>query len=189
MNGDVKLLKNSVPFDELYTHYHKKFVRFAFNYTRDLSVSEDFTNEAFIYYWENKSRLPDDTNIPAYVLTSIKNRCLSHLRHIELRENINNKILSDAQWELFTRISRLEACEPREIFTKEIQQIVDQTLRSFPEQTRLIFSLSRFEQLSHKEIAQQLNISTKSVEFHITKCIKKLRLELKDYYPLIFLIL
>lgn len=85
------------------------------------------------------------------------------------------------QRELDLRISTLEACEPATIFDTEIQRIVYKTLEQLPEQSRHIFILSRYHNTPNKKIAEQLGISIKSVEFHITKALKLLRLELKDY--------
>ncbi|MBP8893433.1 MAG: hypothetical protein KBH09_13860, partial [Saprospiraceae bacterium] len=54
-------------------------------------------------------------------------------------------------------------------------------LNNLPEQSALVFELSRFECLTNKEIAKKLNITTKGVEYHITKVLKMMRLELSDY--------
>jgi RNA polymerase sigma-70 factor (ECF subfamily) len=85
------------------------------------------------------------------------------------------------------RIARLEAFEPSEVFTNEILELVDKTLKYLPEQTRQIFVMSRYRNIPHKEIAKRLNISTKSVEFHITKTLRILRSELRDYFPIAIL--
>ena len=91
------------------------------------------------------------------------------------------------QRELNLRISTLEACNPNMIFDSEIQHIVNKTLEGLPQQSRNIFILSRYQNTSNKMIAEKLGISVKSVEFHITKVLKVLRLEWKDYLISIFL--
>ena len=170
-------------FSALYNANYDKFVRFANRYVRDLGIAEDIASDAFIYYWENKSRLPDNTNVKAYILTSIKNKCISYLRHQCIKENAISDMLSDMEWERNSRIARLEAFEPSEVFTREILEMVDKALKLLPEQTRRIFMMSRYQYMSHKEIAENLNISTKSVEFHIAKTLKVLKAELRDYFP------
>lgn len=171
-------------FNQLYKEYHPQFVRFANTYVRDNLVAEDVTTEAIIYYWENRFKLENESNIAAYILTVIKHKCLNYLRHLQIHEEYSESMRAYSQWELNTRISTLEACEPQELFTIEIQEIVRQTLKNLPEQTKKIFLMSRYENKSHKEIAEQLRISTKGVEFHINKALKVLRVSLKDYYPL-----
>jgi RNA polymerase sigma-70 factor (ECF subfamily) len=170
-------------FSVLYNANYEKFVRFAHRYVRDLIIAEDITSDAFIYYWENRIRLPEDTKVEAYILTSIKNKCLSYLRH----QSIHEHVMSDMEWEMSSRITRLEAFEPSEIYTKEILELVDKTLKSLPEQTRQIFIMSRYRYMSHKEIAEKLNISTKSVEFHIARSLRILKSELRDYFPMVLI--
>ena len=92
----------------------------------------------------------------------------------------------DLAAELSTRISTLEACNPDEIFSEEVESIVRETLDLLPEQTRRIFLLSRFENKSNKEIAEEMKISIKGVEYHISKALKVLRVSLKDYLPLFY---
>ncbi len=168
-------------FNELYTNYYTRFVRFANSYIRDLSAAEDIVTESFMAYWEKKAGLPADSNIQAYILTTIKNKCLNHLQHSELKNRILTDIQDHVQWELNLRISTLEACDPEELFSTEVQQIIKETLALLPEKTLEVFNLSRYQNKSHKEIAKVLNITTKGVEFHITKALMLLRKSLKDY--------
>ena len=91
--------------------------------------------------------------------------------------------------ELDLRISTLKACEPDQIFNTEIQHIVNKTLQEMPEQSRKIFMLSRYQNLANKQIADSLDISLKTVEAHITKVLRILRLRLKDYLVTILIIL
>jgi len=176
-------------FNRIYTDYRSRFVRFANSYVKDISVAEDITTEAFIAYWENRNTIASDSNIPAYILTIIKNKCLNYLSRSELKSRILTNLQGNAEWELNLRISTLEACNPEELFSTEIKRIVDDTLASLPEKTLKVFRLSRYKNKSHKEIAKILNITTKGVEFHITKALARLRTNLKDYIFFILFIL
>jgi len=174
-------------FNQLFTDYQGRFIRFANTYVNDVAIAEDFVVEALLYYWENRHSLNNESNIPAYILTIIKYKCLNHLQHLQVREAVTEKMRDHAEWELHTRIATLEACEPYELFTAEAQEIVDRTLEKLPEQTRRIFLMSRYQNKSHKEIAAELGMTTKNVEFHITKALKLLRHNLKDYLPFFLL--
>ena len=90
-----------------------------------------FVVESMMYYWENKDRLSADTNIPAYVLTTIKHKCIDYLRHQQVYQDASDEIARIYAWELSGRIMTLEDFEPYEVFTKEIQEIVDRTLDAF----------------------------------------------------------
>jgi RNA polymerase sigma-70 factor (ECF subfamily) len=106
------------------------------------------------------------------------------LKQVERRSEILTSIGNCAQWELDFRINTLEACDPAEIFSAEIQKIVSDTLSEMSQRTLEIFVLSRYKNKSHKEIAEKLGITTKGVEFHISKALSLLRLKLKDYLSL-----
>lgn len=153
-----------------------------------MAVAEDIYMEAIIQYWEKRYNLPPDTNIPAYILTSVKNKALNHLRHQSIRIDAEDQLYDHRQRELNFRISSLDSCDPSELFTNEVKKIIQDTLNELPEQTRTIFFESRFENKTNREIAAKLGISIKTVEFHISKALKLFRIRLKDYLP-VFLIL
>jgi RNA polymerase sigma-70 factor (ECF subfamily) len=182
-------MSDNLSFSQLFIDYQAKFVRFAASYVHDQSLAEDFTSDALIYYWENRHKLPSDTNIPAYILTSIKNKCLNHLQHIKVREKVNIELYTINQWELSMRIATLDALDPSEMYTSEILEIVNKTLSTLSETDRLIFRKSRFDGLSNKDIAKELNISVKTVEAHLTRTLKHIRSELKDYLSVCLLML
>lgn len=172
-----------ISFNQLYEEFQKRFVRFANTYLRDLTAAEDITIEAIMVYWENRHSLSKDSNVPAYILTIIKNKCLNYLRHQQIQDEYSDKIKDYYEWELNTRIATLQACEPYELFISEIQKLVEQTLADMSERTRTIFMLNRYENKSYKEIALLMNITPKGVDFHISKALKMLQTNLKDYFP------
>ena len=173
-------------FSRLFTTCRKRFIRFADTYVRNRAVAEDATTEAFIYYWEHRHTLTPDSNIPAYILAIIKHKCLHHLEHLRVQEMASEQIKEHAAWELNTRISTLKACEPDDLFANEIQEIAQKTLRLLPERTQQIFRMSRYDNLSYKEIAEHFGITVKGVEFHISKALKPLYRNLKDYLFVFF---
>lgn len=173
---------NSQLFSQLFIDHQNRFVRFANSYVHDMATAEDIASDAIIYFWENRNRLPDDTNIPAYILATIKNKCLNQLQHARMREKVNARMLTNAQWDMDMRIASLTALEPTEIYTNEIHDLVNKALLKLPEKTREIFYKSRFDLMSNRDIAENLDISVKSVEWHITNAIKLLRCELGDYF-------
>lgn len=177
--------ENVKTLSRLLESYKGRFISFANSYVQDFSVAEDFTMEAFMDYWEMKDMLQPDSNVPAYILTLIKHKCLNHLKRRQLHEDISQRLRAVAEWELNLQISSLEVCEPTELFTAEIKEIVNSTLRQLPEQTRRIFLMSRVGNKTRKEIANELNMTSKGVEYHIAKALSALRINLKDYYTLL----
>ena len=146
-----------------------RFHPFSHTYVHDEMVAEDIVMEAFMYYWNNRENLPEGANPQAYVLTVIKHRCIDHLRHEQVSQDVHGELYQLRLWELSTRIASLEDFEPSDLFTDEIRHLVARALAALPEQTRRVFLMSRRENLSHREIAERLGITVKGVEFHITK--------------------
>lgn len=168
----------------LYKEYKDRFIYFARTYIFDKETAEDIVMESFLYYLEKRDELHDN-NIPSYILSVVKNKCLNYLTRLRKQQEIGKHLMEMESWELNLQISSLEACDPDALFSAEIRAIIKTTLAGFPEQTREIFIRSRFNNESHKEIALRMNLSTKSVEYHITKVLKVLRVALKDYFQYI----
>ena len=168
-------------FTRIFTEYNLRFVRFACSYVKDNSVAEDLVMDSAMTFWKKKESLFEDTNIPAYILSVLKNKCIDHLRHISVMNSVSEQYSSTQLWELDTRIMALESFDPNEVFKEEIITIVNKTLESFPKNTRDIFVKNRFGNLSYKEIASMYGISVKGVEYHISKVLDALRSHLVDY--------
>lgn len=175
-------------FNELYRKHYDGFVRFADSYVLDRAVAEDMVAESFMAYWNNRKSMRADSNVRAYLLTVLKNKCLNHLHQRQFREKQLHDIGKVSQWDLQTRISTLEVCNPEEVFSAEIQQLVDKAVRELPERTLQVFLMSRYEHKSNKEIAAALGITVKGVEFHVTKALEQLRRQLRDYLPALVLL-
>ena len=173
-------------FNYLFTNYKGRFIHFARTYVDDEMTAEDIVVESLMYYWENRQKLDFHSNVQAYILTVIKHKCLDHLRQLRIQEDFVEYVKTSETRKLNLRIATLEACNPERIFSEELQGLVDNALLSLPAQTRDIFTRSRYHNRSHKEIADALGLSTKAVEFHITKALKVLRVALKDYLPTLF---
>lgn len=129
--------------------------------------AEDIVAESLVKYWRLSLSQEVETS-ETLLLTILKNKALDYLRHKVIHESAIENIMELNDRELNIRISTLEACDPEEIFSHEIQTIIHNTLQSLPEQTRRIFEMSRFENKTVKEIAEETNITAKGVEYHIT---------------------
>lgn len=176
-------------FDSLFLHYRPRLVRFAVTYISDHAAAEDIVMESFMGYWEKRNSLASDTNPAAYIMASVRNRCLNHLRDESVRRRIREDIRSTEYRYLQSRIETLEECNPEKIFSQEAEAIVRKTLEDLPENIRDVFIMSRLDGLTHKEIALKLDIPQRRVEFYMSKAMDALRLSLKDYLPALLLLL
>jgi RNA polymerase sigma-70 factor (ECF subfamily) len=177
LSTDVQL------FNSIFADYQQRFIHFAVSYVCDQSVAEDIVMESFMYYWENRNSLEPNSNAPAYILTAIKNKSLNYLRTKIIHAKAEDHLRTHQDRVMQANLISLEACDPQELFSSEAEGIVKEVLSTLPELTREIFIKSRFANQSYKEIATQLNVTEKSIEFHISKTLKVLRVALKDYLP------
>lgn len=179
----------NLSFARTYTLYYKRAFLFVKSYVRDDMIAEDITSEALIHLWETSKS--EDIEHPLALLTAIlRNKSLNYLTRERIKLESIESISSKQSRDMDYRIASLRACDPEELFSSEIVSIIQRTLNSLPEQTRQIFEMSRYDQMSVKEIAESMNIGTKGVEYHITKSLKVLRHALKDYlliFQLLFL--
>jgi len=177
-------------FEELYTKYHSRFVIIARRYVRDVMVAEDLVPDSFISYWdnrENRSTPPLDINVPAYLLTIVKNKCLNYLTAQQRHMRIEKQIHSIQSRLIDANIHSLDMCNPNQLFAKEVSEIVAQKLKSMPELTRDIFEASRFRDKSYAEISQEYGVSVRRVTSEIQNALSILRKALKDYLPIIYI--
>lgn len=189
MNADRKAPDGSFAFDSLFTRYYRRFVRLASSYVGDRMAAEDIVMETMMYCWEHRARLEDGDFSPAYVFAAIRNRCLNFLRDCQLRDRISEQMQEHEAWKRSLQIASLEACNPEELFSAEIERLVNRTLDRLPETTRRIFRMSRFDGKSNREIAAFMKLSVKSVEYHLSKATTALKHSLSDFLPLLIALL
>ncbi len=178
-------------FNNIYNKYYRRSYLFVKSYIHSDLVTEDIVTEALIALWENLRQQAgsgqeksSDKDIAPLLFTILRNKAYNHLKHEAIKKSAIENLQDMKSYELSVRISSLEACNPDKIFMEDIGRIVEETLSQLPQQTRVIFQMSRNEGKSNMEIASEISISEKTVEYHITKTLKALRLSLKDYLPI-----
>jgi RNA polymerase sigma-70 factor (ECF subfamily) len=174
--------EKSLGFKGFYTTYYNRCFLFAKSYVHDGWAAEDIASEALIKIWEI-SQAEETDNLKTLLFTIVKHKALDYLKHEAIRTEAIAQLSDKGRRELEIRISTLEACNPEIIFASNIQDIIQSTLAGLPEQTRKIFEMNRFQNRSKKEIAEMYNISIKGVDYHLSKALKSLRENLKDYFP------
>lgn len=170
-------------FNAVYTTYYRKSFLFVKSYVHDELVTEDIVSESLIKLWERMKHQPVE-HIQSFLFVILKNSALDHMKHEAVERKAFKTLNKLLNREHEIRISVLQACDPNEIFSSEIQQIYQSTLAKLPEKSRNIFEMSRYQNKTNKEIAELFNISVKGVDYHIALTIKALKVSLKDYLPL-----
>ncbi len=162
-------------FDFIFRKYYKALCAQAMAYLKDLDTAQSLVQECFIKFWEYRQNANKINNLSSYLSFMVRNQCIDHIRKAKTLEERNEKIEHTGK-----------AINPEElILAREFEERLVIALSSIPERSRIAFEYSRFENLSYKEIAQKMDISLKAVEALVSRALKILRTELKDYLPLI----
>ncbi|MFT3738117.1 MAG: RNA polymerase sigma-70 factor [Breznakibacter sp.] len=167
-------------FNAVYAEYYPKSYAFVKSYVHDAMATEDIVSDTLVRLWERMGIETIDPIAP-FLFTMLKNKCLDYLKHQSIRQDVHQDLKCTLERELQVRILSLESTDPLEIFSHEIQHIVDETLQALPSKTRDVFVMSRYGNKPHKEIAEKQGISVKGVDYHISLSVKALRSALKDY--------
>lgn len=163
-------------YETLFRKYFAELYRFAYNYLRDQVPSEEMAQEVFLYIWEKRDQIEIKTTLKTYLYSAIKNKCLNYIKYDIPR----NQELEEAHVALMIT-SQPEKEEDSDKLKRHINSAIDQ----LPKKCRQIFVLSRNAGLTYEEIAEEMDISVKTVENQMSIALKKLRESLKplyDYY-------
>jgi RNA polymerase sigma-70 factor (ECF subfamily) len=180
MIGDNNIQKQ---FGHLYNQYRQRFVLIAKRYVRDRMVAEDIVADSFVAFWNSRSKLTSETNLPAYILTIVKNNCLNWLRAQQIHFRIQDDIASVQSRLVDASIRSLTAMDPSNLFASDVQNIISEATSRMLELTREIFMLSRNAGMTYAEIAAELGISQRRVTSEMQAALSILRKALKDYIP------
>ena len=169
-----------IAFRTLFFQFFSPLCVFAHRYVDRWETCEDIVQETFFKIWKNRKNIEINTSSRNFLITSVKNTCIDFLRKQETEQNWQQKeIENNTSWYTSGDIYS----------TIELEQMLSAALAKLPDNIRIVFEKNRFEGMTYTEIAAEHNISVKTVEAYMTKALKHLRVELKDYLPLIILLL
>lgn len=166
-------------FEQVFHAYYKLLVVYAKTLLKDNDDAEDIVQQVFISIWEKRLSIEVHTSLRALLYKSVHNACLNRIKQHAVRD----KYAADARHHLDKETTDTG------IQQKELQKNIEQALTALPGQCGRIFRMSRFDQLKYQEIADELGLSVKTVENQMGKALKIMKEQLKDYLPLVLLII
>ena len=182
MTNTIKALceGNHLVYEQLFDNIYEPLCRYAYSILRDMDEAEDVVQKTFCKLWDQRKTLVIQSSINSYLYRIVHNESLN-----VVHQQINHK---EHNFKYYSGINDTDDSVSDHVAVSELQQAISDALATLPPQCRRVFEMSRMEQLSYSEIAKQLNISTNTVENHISKALKLLRTELKDFLLVYFLI-
>ena len=183
----VLRLRNSdnKAYEQIYNALYPRLFYFVREYIADEEIVRNILQDTFLSLWEQRTLLLEDINLCAWLFTVTKNKALKYLRHQEYVNQFSRERIQKFNEDTLNTFA-LERLDTSALAFHEIEHVIEKTLNNLPPQYREVFKMSRFANYKNREIAEHLSISEKTVEAHITKTLKLLRIALKDYLPLFF---
>ena len=178
MLRSITLHDDEVAFRYLFEHYYPSLCLFAKRFIDDRETREDIVQEVFFRLWDKRKQITVMSSAQNYLLTSVRNLCLNYLRRQETQQSFEKSLFDQPEDEEGDRLIQL----------RELEELLAQTLALMPPEYRLAFELNRMEGKSLEEVAQQMGVSTRTVERYRDKAIALLQTELKEYLPLFLLL-
>ncbi len=158
---DIKVLET------LFKTYYSPLVKFARNILKNTEQAEDITQDVFLKIWDKRQDIENTTSFRAYLFIAVRNQCFNTLKLNERKswlgdepQNYQNYITNHVE---------------EYLNDKQLNQKINEAIELLPNNCKLTFQLSRFDNLSYKEIAETMNVSVKTVEKQMGKALALLR--------------
>lgn len=175
-------------FERLFKAYYKNLCFFAEHYVKEKSMAEEIVDSFFINLWGNKKKIIIKNSVKSYLYTSIHNQCIKYIEHL--------KVMKKYQEYATYVLKNKELLSPSSngyplanLISKEIVGEIEQAIDELPDKCKEIFCLSRFDELSYEKISIRLNISINTVRTQMSRALQKLRESLRQYLPIIVLLI
>lgn len=164
-------------FEQLFNSYWEHLHNVAYNRLGSVDIADDLVQEVFTDLWKKRKSLQVRSSLKAYLYQAIKYKVFNHLRHKSVRQKQELKTM--IREEYYPKHEKTST--ERTIVVNELRQLMDQEIEKMPSKSRQIFRLSRQEYYTYQEISEQMGCSIKTVEYHMSKVLRKLRLQLGRY--------
>ena len=175
----IALKDDEDAFRSLFLEFFSSLCVFAHRYIEQWETCEDIVQDTFFKIWKNRKNMEITTSGRNFLVTSVRNCCVDYLRKKD------TEILWQ-QTEMFNK----SITTTEDIYsTIELEHMLSEALSRLPEKIRVVFEQNRFEGKTYSQIASEQHISVKTVESYMTKALKQLRIDLKDFLSFFLLFL
>lgn len=179
LNIDLKELLLKIAYDsdlaafqKIYFLYYERLLKLACSFVKQTEVAEEIVNDVFVKIWGNRSKLNEVNNLTVYLYVAIKNRALNY-------NEANRMICIDIEsvgFELKDISSSVEDI----LITAELAKVINDAVQRLPEQCKMVFKLVKEDRLKYRSVAEVLNISPKTVEYHMGNALKTIAAAISD---------
>ncbi|EIY88046.1 RNA polymerase sigma-70 factor [Bacteroides xylanisolvens] len=162
-------------FDTLFRRYYPILCAYGHRFV-ELEDAEEIVEDSLLWIWENRETLVIESSLNSYLFKMVYRRALNKLAHIDATQRADTRFYEEMQ-------EMLQDTDYYQI--EELAKRIEDAVAALPESYREAFVMHRFRDMSYKEIAETLGVSPKTIDYRIQQALKQLRVDLKDYLPLL----
>ena len=162
-------------FDTLFRRYYPILCAYGHRFV-ELEDAEEIVEDSLLWIWENRETLVIESSLNSYLFKMVYRRALNKLAHIDATQRADTRFYEEMQ-------EMLQDTDYYQI--EELAKRIEDAVAALPESYRVAFVMHRFRDMSYKEIAETLGVSPKTIDYRIQQALKQLRVDLKDYLPLL----
>lgn len=182
--SNTPTLVDEESFEAVFKTYFKALHAYAMAILKESESAEEIVQSVFLKLWEKRETLEINSSLKSYLYRAVYHDSLNHINHLKVKR----KHWDHAHYEM-TQGKPEQVGEQIKGQENELLERFQLALEKLPEKCRMVFNLSRFEELKYQEIADRLDISIKTVEAHMGKALKTMRVELAEFLPLLLMFL
>lgn len=158
---------------KLYMFFSPTLLNFACSFVKSNEVAEEIVDDVFLRIWLNRAHATEIVNFKSYLYASIKNRSLNHLSSAYLRDVVQ---MEDNHIDIQDSAPNSE----EQLYAADTMQIIEQAVNALPLQCRNVYKLVKNEGMKYKDVALHLNISIKTVEYHMGNALRSIAKNLAE---------
>lgn len=179
-NGDEKTFKY------IYEKHYVYLCRLAAQLLNDNSLAEEIVDDVIFYLWEHRTELEISVSLRAYLIRSVRNRCLNEINSLRNRTVSSFSSVTPEENLNFLETMLVDELHPLgNLIQQEMQIELKRCIHNLPNECRTVFLKSRFEGKKYVEISDELGISINTVKYHITKALTSIQAQLGNYLKLL----
>lgn len=172
-NGDLKA------YGILFRRYYPMLCAYATRFV-ELKDAEEIVQDVMLWLWETRQTQTFETSLSQYLFRTVYHRAINQIVRHQSQLRADTLFYENMQ----------EMLQDTDFYQlEELQKRIKEAVEALPPTYREAFVMHRFENKSYKDIAEILQVSSKTVDYRIQQALKQLRITLKDYLPLILLLL
>ena len=175
---------NNQAYKYIYDHHYVLLCKIAYEFLKDDFLAESIVDDIIFHLWEKRDTLEITTSLRSYLVQAVRNRCINYLNLEREKREVRFSVI-DRQNEWINSVFPSDDYPLARLLENELEQEIRNAINRLPEECKVVFKKSRFEEKRYEQIAEELGISVNTVKYHIKNAISRLSADLSKYLLLL----